>query len=148
MSAREPEPSRTPASPRPPSPPPSRPTEPPRQGMMVRGLRSARQLLSARWLGPLGRFGVTRIRFAGPVFRFGRNPPPGFFLSRKIADVRLRTVACYYGNEPGTAAVQFGLKLRLGHRGLLDFCPPASAARIVRVSQENAGTKKGKQRGD
>jgi hypothetical protein len=31
MSAREPEPTRPPASPRPPSPPPSRPTEPPRQ---------------------------------------------------------------------------------------------------------------------
>ena len=59
--------------------------------------------------------GPWRIRFAGPVFRFGRNPALGLFLSRKIADVRLRAVACYYGNEPGTAAVQFGMKLRLGH---------------------------------
>jgi hypothetical protein len=94
------------------------------------------------------RFGVTRIWFDGPVFRFGFNPPPGLFLSQKIADVRLRTVACRYGNEPSTAAVQFGLKLRLGHCGPLEFCPPASAVCIVRVSQENGGTKKGKQRGD
>jgi hypothetical protein len=94
------------------------------------------------------RFGVTRIWFDGPVFRFGFNPPPGLFLSQKIADVRLRTVACRYGNEPSTAAVQFGLKLRLGHCGPLEFCPPASAVCIVRVSQENGGTNKGKQRGD
>jgi len=95
----------------------------------------------------LERFGVTRVRFAGPVFRFGCNPPLGFFLNQKIADVRLRTVACRYGNEPSTAAVQFGLKLRLGHRGLRLY-PPASAVCIVRVSQENAGTKNDKHTSD
>jgi hypothetical protein len=70
------------------------------------------------------------------------------FLCQKIADLGIRAVACCYGNEPGTAAVQFGLKLRLGHRSLLELSPPTSAVRMIRVSQENAGTKKGKQRGD
>jgi len=33
--------------------------------------------------------------------------------------VRLQTVACCYGYEPGTAAIQFELKVSPGHRGLL-----------------------------
>ena len=37
------------------------------------------------------------------------------FLGQKIADMRFRAVACCYGNKPRTAAVHFGMKLRLGH---------------------------------
>ena len=81
---------------------------------------SARQFvfrpLSLRAIGPVRqrrRRPVCHLhpaRWGSSICIFAR-----IFLSQKIVDVRFRAMACCYGNEPGTAAVQLGMKLRLGH---------------------------------
>ena len=49
----------------------------------------------------------------GPVFRFGRNPTLRLLLSRKIADVGIRAIACSYCHKPSTALGHFGTKFGL-----------------------------------
>src|ERR1700680_4482819 len=44
-----------------------------------------------------------RIRFAGPVFRFGQNPVFGVCFGLAVSDMRVRTIFCRYRNEPTPA---------------------------------------------
>jgi hypothetical protein len=82
----------------------------------------ARRAISMRtsqagW-GPQGVLGsLCRIRFAGPVFRFGQNPVLGFCFGREVSDMRVRTISCFYRNEPATGFYHFRHKVRdhLGH---------------------------------
>jgi len=71
----------------------------------------------AGW-GPQGVLGsLCRIRFAGPVFRFGQNPVLGFCFGREVSDMRVRTISCLYRNEPATGFYHFRHKVgdHLGH---------------------------------
>jgi hypothetical protein len=64
-----------------------------------------------RLVGPPDLLGsLWRIRFAGPVFRFGRNPVLGLCFGLEVPDVGVRAVPCLHGNEPTAAFYHFGLK--------------------------------------
>src|ERR1700730_9057033 len=58
-----------------------------------------------------------RIRFVGPVFRFGQNPVLCFCFGLEVSDMRVRTVARLYRNKPATAFYHFRFKVgsRLSH---------------------------------
>ena len=62
--------------------------------------------------GPSGvRGSLCRIRFAGPIFRFGQNPVLGFCFGREVSDMRVRTISCLYRNEPATGFYHFRHKV-------------------------------------
>src|ERR1700675_2473211 len=52
-----------------------------------------------------------RIRFAGPVFRFGQNPVFGVCFGLEVSDMRVRTISRLYGDAPTAVFYHFGFKI-------------------------------------
>jgi hypothetical protein len=84
------------------------------------------------------------VRFAGPVFRFSRNPVHGLCFGREVPDVGVGAIPGLYRHKPAALLDHFGLELRerLQHvpnmqsgKPTIQPCPPAVHRMLLRLQK-------------